>query len=74
MSSAVLPGEGAEDVSERSAVDDAAPTPVPAGAGPQPAGSSADGSDIAWRDPKRYAWLLGAIVPLLPFMAWGLVS
>ena len=28
----------------------------------------------AWRDPKRYAWLLGLLVPLLPFMAWGLVE
>ena len=24
-----------------------------------------------WRDPKRYAWLLGLIVPLAPFLAWG---
>jgi alkane 1-monooxygenase len=27
-----------------------------------------------WHDPKRYAWLLGLIVPLLPFIAWGLVK
>jgi len=27
-----------------------------------------------WTDPKRYAWLLGLLVPLLPFMAWGLVE
>jgi alkane 1-monooxygenase len=27
-----------------------------------------------WTDPKRYAWLLGLAVPLLPFMAWGLVA
>jgi alkane 1-monooxygenase len=26
-----------------------------------------------WRDPKRYAWLLGLLVPTLPFMAWALV-
>ncbi len=25
----------------------------------------------AWSDPKRYAWLLGLIVPMLPFLAWG---
>jgi alkane 1-monooxygenase len=25
----------------------------------------------AWSDAKRYAWLLGIIVPLTPFMAWG---
>ncbi len=27
-----------------------------------------------WRDPKRYAWLLGLIVPTLPFLAWALVE
>jgi alkane 1-monooxygenase len=27
-----------------------------------------------WTDPKRYAWLLGIIVPLAPFMAWGSVA
>src|ERR1700734_3639914 len=27
-----------------------------------------------WRDHKRYAWLLGLIVPTLPFLAWGLVE
>ena len=26
-----------------------------------------------WSDPKRYAWLLGLIVPLAPFLAWGAV-
>jgi alkane 1-monooxygenase len=25
----------------------------------------------AWTDPKRYAWLLGLVVPLLPFIAWA---
>jgi alkane 1-monooxygenase len=28
----------------------------------------------AWSDPKRYAWLMGLLVPLLPFVAWGLVA
>jgi alkane 1-monooxygenase len=28
----------------------------------------------AWHDRKRYAWLLGLIVPLLPFISWGLVE
>jgi alkane 1-monooxygenase len=28
----------------------------------------------AWRDPKRYAWLIGLIVPTLPFLAYGLVQ
>jgi alkane 1-monooxygenase len=27
-----------------------------------------------WRDPKRYAWLLGLIVPLSPFIAWAYVQ
>ncbi len=27
-----------------------------------------------WRDPKRYAWLIGLLVPVLPFVAWGLVE
>jgi alkane 1-monooxygenase len=27
-----------------------------------------------WHDGKRYAWLLGLVVPLLPFIAWGLVE
>ena len=27
-----------------------------------------------WTDPKRYVWLLGLLVPLLPFVAWGLAS
>jgi len=34
----------------------------------------ADLTPATWRDPKRYAWLLGLIVPLLPFIAWGLVQ
>ena len=33
-----------------------------------------DLSPATWRDPKRYAWLLGLLVPMLPFMAWGLVE
>jgi alkane 1-monooxygenase len=27
-----------------------------------------------WKDGKRYAWLLGILVPLAPFMAWGAVE
>jgi alkane 1-monooxygenase len=30
--------------------------------------------DVAWTDPKRYLWLAGLVVPLLPFTAWGLVQ
>jgi alkane 1-monooxygenase len=38
------------------------------------AAEPADLTPATWRDPKRYAWLLGLIVPLLPFIAWGLVE
>jgi alkane 1-monooxygenase len=31
-------------------------------------------SPATWTDPKRYAWLLGIVVPLAPFMAWGWVA
>jgi alkane 1-monooxygenase len=47
--------------------------PVETGAGP----SGADAESLTlgrWRDPKRYAWLLGLIVPTLPFLAYGLVQ
>ncbi len=29
---------------------------------------------VEWRDTKRYAWLLGTIIPAIPFLAWGLVE
>ena len=29
---------------------------------------------VVWRDTKRYLWTVGAIIPLIPFAAWGLVS
>jgi alkane 1-monooxygenase len=29
---------------------------------------------LRWRDPKRFAWPLGLLIPLMPFMAWGLVE
>ena len=32
-----------------------------------------DGQPAAWRDGKRYAWLLGVVVPTLPFIVYGLV-
>ena len=28
----------------------------------------------SWRDPKRHSWLLGLIIPTLPFLTWGLVQ
>jgi alkane 1-monooxygenase len=38
--------------------------------------SSAAAADyrLEWSDPKRYLWLLGLIVPLTPFIAWGLAE
>ena len=27
-----------------------------------------------WTDGKRYAWLLGLVVPMIPFIAWGLAE
>jgi alkane 1-monooxygenase len=38
------------------------------------AAESEERSQVTWRDHKRYLWLLGLLVPTLPFMAWGLVS
>src|SRR3954451_20523333 len=35
---------------------------------------SAERAQVTWRDGKRYLWLLGLAVPLLPFIAWGLVE
>ncbi len=45
-------------------------TQVPTAEGRAPALGQAP----RWRDRKRYAWLLGLIVPLLPFISWGLVE
>jgi alkane 1-monooxygenase len=33
-----------------------------------------DLNPATWRDPKRYAWLLGLVVPLTPFLAWAEVQ
>jgi alkane 1-monooxygenase len=29
---------------------------------------------LEWRDSKRYAWLLGTLIPAIPFLGWGLVT
>jgi alkane 1-monooxygenase len=34
----------------------------------------ATGERPAWRDRKRYLWLLGTVVPLFMFAGWGLVN
>ena len=36
--------------------------------------AAADQLEASWTDPKRYAWLLGLVVPTVPFLAWGLVE
>lgn len=41
---------------------------------PQELHSVASAPPATWRDGKRYAWLLGLLVPTLPFLAWGLVE
>jgi alkane 1-monooxygenase len=41
---------------------------------PHPSALDQPPAATVWRDPKRYAWLLGLIVPTLPFIAWGLVQ
>jgi alkane 1-monooxygenase len=47
----------------------------PAGpAGPEGARAASSLDPARWRDPKRYAWLLGLIVPTLPFLSYGLVQ
>jgi alkane 1-monooxygenase len=33
-----------------------------------------DLNPAGWRDGKRYAWLLGLLVPMVPFIAYGLVE
>lgn len=36
--------------------------------------SGAAQAAVTWHDPKRYLWLIGLVVPLLPFASWGLVA
>ena len=35
--------------------------------------ATVDGQLVRWRDSKRYLWLLGAVIPLIPMAMWGLV-
>jgi alkane 1-monooxygenase len=46
--------------------------PLAPGIAAQSAGNEL--TPATWRDPKRYAWLLGLFVPFLPFLAWGWVQ
>jgi alkane 1-monooxygenase len=45
---------------------------------PPPTAAVAEPSEptapTGWTDPKRHAWLLGLVVPTLPFLTWGLVE
>lgn len=34
---------------------------------------SVPNTQVQWRDGKRYLWIIGAVMPLVPFAAWGLV-
>jgi alkane 1-monooxygenase len=38
------------------------------------AAAASEGLELTWKDPKRYLWLLGLIVPTVPFIAWGLAE
>jgi len=55
-------------------------TPTGQSTPPDQAAAAADApaadpfADVTWRDPKRYLWLLGLLVPLMPFVAWGLAE
>jgi alkane 1-monooxygenase len=31
-------------------------------------------TQVQWRDGKRYLWIMGAVMPLLPFVSWALVG
>jgi alkane 1-monooxygenase len=52
--------------------DPSVPVPVPASS--SSTATAGEDEQVRWRDPKRYAWLLGLIVPTLPFLSWGLVE
>lgn len=34
--------------------------------------ATVDGATVQWRDRKRYLWIIGAVVPLIPASSWGL--
>jgi alkane 1-monooxygenase len=51
----------------------AQPAAAPSAARPAAVDDPTATNTRPWRDPKRYAWLLGLLIPTLPFLAWGLV-
>ena len=36
--------------------------------------ATVDGHTIEWTDRKRYLWIMGAIIPLIPISMWGLYA
>jgi alkane 1-monooxygenase len=34
--------------------------------------ATVDGTTVQWRDRKRYLWIIGAVMPLIPVAMWGL--
>jgi alkane 1-monooxygenase len=50
------------------------PTPAERNTAFEQAEPPRDSPPTSWRDPKRHAWLMGLIVPTLPFITWGLVE
>jgi alkane 1-monooxygenase len=36
--------------------------------------ATVDGQLVQWRDKKRYLWLMGALIPLIPLSTWGLYA
>ncbi|MGB9011774.1 MAG: alkane 1-monooxygenase [Aeromicrobium sp.] len=36
--------------------------------------ATVDGQQVQWRDTKRYLWLIGTIIPILPLGTWGLYA
>ncbi len=47
---------------------------APASGAPDQRAIAAEAPGRRWRDPKRHAWLLGLVVPSLPFLTLGLVE
>lgn len=33
--------------------------------------ATVDGEVMEWKDRKRYLWIMGALIPLIPFVMWG---
>lgn len=63
-------------------MESAKPAETPAASRPTLSGRPASRAQAAagppaerqWRDPKRWAWTLGLVVPTLPFISWALVQ